>query len=168
MIDLDKYRDNARKENLCEEYSQMWDSCGSLKQYMDMALSTKGVDYLCDSIAKGWGISPEHICDRFSRFINGRYISKQKGYESELYCGYNGNITVRTTILTLINCKCDIYLPINNICEIYVTGESTIHIKGAGQCVFICYGEEANINIIADNEVRMKRINKKNRDLYER
>lgn len=166
MIDLDKYRDNARKENLCEEYSQMWDSCGSLKQYMDMALSTKGVDYLCDSIAKGWGISPEHLSDRFSRFINGRYISKQKNYESELYCEYNGSIAVRTAILTLINCKCDIYLPVNNICEIYVTGKSAIHIKGAGRCIFVCYGKEEDINIITDNSVKMKRINKKNRDLY--
>lgn len=166
MIDLDKYRENAEKENLCADYARIWDSCGSLKQYMDMALSTKGVDYLCDSIAKGWGISPEHLSDRFSRFINGRYISKQKGYDSELYCRYEGSIAVRTTVLTLIDCQCNIYLPLKNICEIYVTGKTDIYIKGSGRCVFICYGKEGDINIIADNGVKMKRINKKNRDLY--
>lgn len=165
MIDLQKYRENAKLENLCDEYTEKWDSCRSHKQYIDMALSTKGLDYLCDSIAKGWGISPEYIQERFSSFINGRYNSEQKGYNSKLYCLYDGVVKADTTIFGLIDCNVDVHIGDFHICEIYVTGKCNINVVGNGRAVFVCYGNPEDINIQGMTK-NTKRINKKNRDNY--
>lgn len=165
MIDIKQFRENATKENLCNEYVQKWDACGSRKQYIDLALSSKGVDYLCNSIAKGWGVSPQYICDNFHAFINGSYVSEQNGYDSEMYCRYKGVITVRTTVLIILESNIDVVVPDLHICNIYVAGKCNINVKGKGQCVLICYGDDIVTNIA--NTVRCKRINKKDRDRYD-
>ena len=165
MINLEQYRENADKNNLCAEYSKTWDACKSNKQIIDMALGVKGIDYLCDTIAKGWGISPEIISERFKSFINGKYISNQKGYTSKMYCRFSGEINADTTILALIDCDVNVCLPSSGISEIYCTGVCHIHVSGKGRAVFVCYGNPDNILVTGTCE-NMKRINKKNRDNY--
>lgn len=166
MVDLRQYRENAAANNLCAEYTQIWDSCKSNKQLVDMAFGAKGADYLCDTIAKGWGISPDYICSRFHSFINGKYISEQNGYNSKMYCRFNGDIKADTTLLILVDCTADITLPANCICEIYCAGKCDISVRGDGRAVFICYGNTEDINITELN-CSVKRINKKERDHYE-
>lgn len=163
MIDIETYRKNARDNDLCESYSRRWDLCKSNKDLMDMALGAKGVDYLCDTIAKGWGVSPDVISKRFRPFINGKYVSKQKGYTSEMYCEYAGDITASTDVLAIISCVVNIDIPANMMCEIYVVGESHLTLSGKGRCAIVCYGEEDSIRI-GGSCGQMRRINKKNRD----
>lgn len=164
MIDLKQYRENASKNDLCSEYSTIWDRCASNKQIMDMALGVKGADYICDTIAKGWGISPSAISDRFVHFINGKYTYDNK-YTSKMYCQFNGEIVADTTILQIIECKCGLVIPDNGICEVYVTGNSNISVSGNGRCVFVCYGNLEDITITGECG-NMKRVNKKERDKY--
>lgn len=166
MIDLKQYRINAEKHDMCNEYHDMWDKCHSNKQIMDMSLGVKAVDFLCDSIAKGWGLSPDYIYDRFENFINGRYVSKQNGYTSKMYCRYKGEINADTTMLVLINSDADITLPKNGMCEIYCTGKCEIGVSGEGRAAFVCYGNPVDIKIIG-GENNTKRINKKERDRYD-
>lgn len=165
MIDLTEYRENARKNNLCSEYSEKWDSCHSNKQIADMAFGVKGVDYLCDTIAKGWGISPNVICERFGSFINGRYVSEQNGYTSKMYCKFTGNITADTTVVTLIDSDVVLNIPNTSICEVYCTGKCRIAVLGDGRAAFVCYGNPDDI-VITGTCGNMKRINKKERDHY--
>ena len=166
MVDLRQYRENARRNNLCAEYSQIWDSCKSNKQLVDMAFGAKGADYICDTIAKGWGISPDYICSRFGNFINGKYISKQKGYSSKMYCQFTGEISADTTLITLIDSDASVTLPKNCLCEIYCTGKCKINVTGEGSAVFVCYGNPDYVNIYGSTG-NVKRINKKERDHYE-
>ena len=167
MIDLKQYRENARQNNLCTEYTEKWDSCHSNKQIMDMALGVKAVDFLCDSIAKGWGLSPEYISERFKNFINGKYTSEQNGYTSKMYCEYEGVISADTTMVCLIDSKVTIKKDKSTpICEMYCTGKCEIDIQCVGLFVFVCYGDPDNI-IITGNTSGIKRINKKERDHYE-
>lgn len=166
MIDLKQYRKNARENNLCAEYSEKWDACHSNKQIVDMAFGVKGVDYLCDTIAKGWGISPEVICEKYKPFINGRYISQQNGYTSKLYCEYNGDIKCDTTLTCLIDCDVNMEIPGYLLFEVYCTGKCKINISGGGRVCFVCYGNPDDI-IITGTCGNMKRINKKERDHYE-
>lgn len=166
MVSLDDYRKKANENHLCAEYAGKWDGCKSNKQLMDLAVSAKGADYLCDTIAKGWGISPDYLCERFINFINGNYISKQNGYTSKLYCRFTGRINADTTLLVLIDSDANVILPKNSICEIYCTGKCNIEILGAGRAVFVCYGNPNDIKII-DKEGKTKRINKKERDSHD-
>lgn len=165
MIDIKQFKENAIKENLCSEYTQKWNACGSRKQYIDLALSAKGVDYLCDSIAKGWGISPQYMSNSFNAFINGNYVSLQNGYDSEMYCNFKGTILARTTIIAVLASDIEIVIPKFSICHIYITDKSKVKVKGEGECVLICYGD--NIETASDKKVRCKRINKKDRDRYD-
>lgn len=165
MVDLKQYRENAATNNLCAEYTKIWDSCRNKKQLVDMACGAKGADYLCDTIAKGWGLDPDYIYGHFDRFINGNYVSNQNGYSSKLYCRFMGDIEANTTLLILIDTDANITLPKNSLCEIYCTGKCNIEVFGKGRAVFICYGNESDISITSEEE-NIKRINKKERDHY--
>lgn len=163
MIDLEQYRINASLHKMCSEYYGKWDSCHSNKQIMDMALGVKAVDFLCDSIAKGWGLSPEYISERFKNFINGKYTSEQKGYTSKMYCEFDGSITADTTIVTLIDSVVVLNVPNTSICEVYCTGKCRIAVLGDGRAAFVCYGNPDDI-VITGTCGNMKRINKKEAD----
>lgn len=165
MVDLEQYRENARANNLCDEYTDMWDSCNSNKQLVDMGFGVKGLDYLCDTIAKGWGLSPDVICDRFHNFINGRYISHQKGYTSKMYCKYEGEIKADTTAVCLIKSNVRLDIPQWAICEVFCTLDCHIEVTGEGRAIFICYGDPNSIHLCGDIS-KCKRINKKERDTY--
>lgn len=161
MKELFDYKERAMTEGICEEYISLWDKCKNKKNIIDMACGVKAVDYLLDSIAKGWGLDSSFIENSFDSFINGRYVSAQKGYSSEMYCRYEGKIIARTTILTLIDCNCEVYIPKNFSCTIYVSKNCNVVTRGEGKCVCVCYGNGIRINF---NNRQYKRINKKERD----
>lgn len=164
VTSLEEYRKVAEANDMCAEYVQKWDECLSNKQVMDMALGVKAIDFVCDSIAKGWGITSEAISERFGCFLNGRYTSAQKGYTSSVYCRYKGVVIADTTVFCLIDCDMDIDIPSIAICQIYVTGKSKIRVKGKGQATIICYGDNVDVEL---ESARFKRINKKERDKNE-
>ena len=164
MVDLEQYRENAQSHGICREYERLWESAKSKKQIFDMALGVKAVDYICDSIAKGWGLSPEYIAKTFAPFINGKCVSNQKGYDSKLYCMYNGEVNADVSLICLINCNAKLTMPKWAVCQIYCVGDCKIDLAGDGTPIFICYGEESAIQI--QGEASYKRINKKERDSY--
>ena len=166
MIDLEQFEKNAKKDNLCSEYTKKWENCKSNKQFFDMGTSSKGLDYLCDSIAKGWGLSKEVLLERFKPFINGLYVNQCDGYTSCLYVGYNMELKIDTTLVGLIDCDIDIEIPEYQIAKVYCTGNNKIRVSGKGELIFICYGSKGNTRIEGTCG-NMKRIDKKNRDTYE-
>lgn len=167
MVDLRQFRENARKDGLCSEYSQKWDNCSSKKQIMDMCLGVKGVDYLCDAYAKGWGISASELNTKFNPFINGKYKFNNGKYTSALYCRYNGTIMAETTLLTFVDCDVCVNVPRFNICKIYATGKTKIKLIGDGECIVVAYGKEEDVVVTSDTRIRYKRLQKKDRDRYE-
>ena len=166
MIDLNEFRKKATKDNLCAEYTKIWDGCKSKKQLMDMCLSVKGIDYVCNAIAKGWGISPIVLVKDFGRFINGNYTAELDGYTSKLFCRFVGDIKADTTIIGLVDSVVSLEVPKNALCEVYCSGECEINLSGEGECAFVCYGdiEKTIINGTCGN---FKRIDKKDRDRYD-
>lgn len=139
MNELERFKENALSHNICDDFASRWDGCQSNKQIFDMGMHVQGVPFICRSIAEKWGMSPEYIADRFRSFINGKYISEQNGYDSEMYCLYDGTITARTTILTVVGCKVTIDIPKNHVCNIYAA-ESVLRIEGDGECHVYRYG----------------------------
>lgn len=165
MIDLNQFRQNATADGLCSEYAMKWDNSGSKKQLIDLAFGVKGVDYICDAIAKGWGISPDYICENFSRYINGGY-TYDDGYLSQMYCRYEGDILCQVELLALIDCDATIELPEFHICQIYVTGKSKVNLIGKGQAIIISYGNPNDVVVEANEVVKFKRIFKKEKDRH--
>lgn len=163
MVTLEDFLENAQVEGICDEYRDRVVNCGSKKQLMDMALSAKGSDYLCDAIAKGWGISPQEISKRFAPYINGKY-TLDKGYTSTMYCQYKGSIACEITLLILIECDVDVEIPKNCVCCIYACGKCNIRIKGKGQVLVVTYGNPNDVILQCDMDIRCKRLRKKERD----
>jgi len=151
MVTLEDFLENAQVEGICDEYRDRVVNCGSKKQLMDMALSAKGSDYLCDAIAKGWGISPKEISRRFAPYINGKY-TLDKGYTSTMYCQYNGSIVCEPTLLILIECDVDVEIPKHHVCYIYACGKCNIRIKGGWFRVHT-YGNPNDVVIVHNEEV---------------
>lgn len=144
---LEQFKNNAEQHGICGDYHNRWDRCCSNKQLIDLALCSEGLEYLCISIANGWGLSPNYISERFKFFINNAYISEQKGYSTKLFCQYFGNIIADTTAICVIDSNANIYIPKNHICKIYLSGVSEVVISGEGQGLVACFGEEEKIAV---------------------
>jgi hypothetical protein len=162
MVDLEKFRENARKEGMCDRYAVLWDECGSKKGLMDLALTSQGIDFVCDGIAKGWGISVEEIERRFGRYINGAYVHEDDdGYSSVMYCGYEGSIDVDTTLVVLIDSDVVLSVPDWLVCDIYASGKVNISIVGGGRVRLIAYGDAGDVVVESvDSGCRFRRVQK--------
>ena len=164
MNDLDEYKKNIRIHGMmCGQYGALLDSFSSNKQLADIAMGVQAFDTICVSIANGWGISPEYICARLKNFINGKYVSEQKGYKSKMYFRFKGDVTSDTSAILLIDCDVDLRVPNWSISEIYCVGKCNINVTGSGRVVFICYGHPNDI-VITGSCGNMKRIDKKEAD----
>lgn len=163
MVNLEQFRDNARKEVICDRYAVLWDGCGSKKGLMDLALSAQGADFLCDGVAKGWGISSEEIVKRFGKYINGRYVYEDEGrYSSVMYCKYVGSIDVESTLVVLIDSDVVLSIPDWHVCDIYATGKTNISIVGGGRVRLIAYGDVCDVTVESvDSACRFRRVQKR-------
>jgi hypothetical protein len=162
MVSLEQFRENARKEGICGRYAALWDNAKSKKVLVDLGLSVQGMDTVCDSIAKGWGISTDEIRRRFGSYINGRYIHEDEaGYTSVIYCGYEGSIDIETSLLMLVDCDVVLTIPDWHVCDIYATGKVSLSIVGGGRVRLIAYGDAGDVVVESvDDACRFRRIQK--------
>lgn len=166
MVDLKQFRENARLDGLCAEYTEKWDSCQSKKQLMDMCLGVKGLDYICDAVAKGWGISPSILADKFKNYLNGNYTFDNGVYTTKMYCLYDGTVVCDTTAVAIIDSNVVVEVPTNAFVEVYLTGDTQVSLKGFGRCVLVVYGDKVQYSVDEDTNVRYKVIYKKEKDSY--
>ncbi len=148
MGNLITFKRNAERLGLCAEYKGYWDGARDKRDLMDMALDANGVEFLCESVTDGWGVTPEYIRDNFGGYINGGYVRRRDGYTSELLCGFRGGeFEQRSTITTLIACETEVVVPICCICKIYVCGGSKITLLCDGVCELYVYGGDNEITV---------------------
>jgi hypothetical protein len=136
--DFDKFITKAKELGLCKEYSQKIDSAMSKKQVMDIALDANGVSWLCDSIAQGWGLTPNYIARNYANFLNARYVYHGKGYTSAIYC-QNDNIDIKTTVSCVIECNGEIHS--DRLSEMHIVN-SKVSITGEGRSIVYLYNSQ--------------------------
>lgn len=150
MKELEAFRAAANDHDVCQTYSTKWDECKSRKQVIDLAQNSACADYVCKAIAEGWGVQPNIIEDKYSKFINDEYISQQDGYTSKMYVGYKQVMEADTTQVIVITCNGSIEIPNNHVCEILVV-DSDITLSGNGVCYVRMFGK---CNIVKGKEVK--------------
>lgn len=138
---------NAKLMNLCTEYNEKWNNATDAKKLIDMALDAKGIEFVAASSNTAWGLSTKFIEKNFPDFCNGKYVSHNKGYTSEMFVGVKGKeITPKATLALFIECDAkisisqygahhlyfdkncsdvEIHIGENAIAEVYVFGDST-------------------------------------------
>lgn len=141
---MSDFRKLADEHGICE-MAKDWDDCKSNKQLLDLALSARGLDFVAQAVAEGWGISPDEIGKTFAPFINGRYVRAKDGFTSALYCSCPTDIDVKTTALLVINFQGTINIPVGRISEIYLVN-SKCAIKGKGRGIVFAYGDTDVLN----------------------
>lgn len=137
---------NACMLGLCGQYKTMWDACRNKKDLIDMALDANGVEFMADSIAFDWGLSKEYLMKEFSDFINGKYQRNKGGYKSRMYVGYEGDITIDSTITLLVGCKGKVVVPCSMVASIYVCGGCDIDVKNDGVVYLYAYGSSNKVH----------------------
>lgn len=127
---------------LCGEYGEKWADAATQKELVDLASDINGADFLCSSVAKGWGLSKDFLLRNFGDYINGRYVSRHggtKGYTSEVFIGCDGEIRARATILIILYSNVTVYVPENHACRVFAAGNTNIAIQCDGYCEFTDY-----------------------------
>lgn len=132
-------KQNALKRNLCKDYHDRWNNAKEIKDIIDIVTDANGADFICASAANGWGCSKDYITTLAKGYINGEYISRHKGYTSSLYCGAEGKITARTTIIIVLHSNVTIEIP-ENECVMVYAAESDINIINNGTARVHNYG----------------------------
>lgn len=128
----------AKRLGLCAEYTDKVDSAGSKKALLSICLDANGLPWICHSIARGWGLTPDYISKEFAPFNNGKYTRKKDGYTSQMYCQYDGaEIEVKTTALLLIDVH-NVRIVADRICEIYMVN-SKVEIVGRSHAIVYSY-----------------------------
>lgn len=146
MNELLNLKHNSVRLGLCSTYLDRWNKATSDDDLIDIALDVNGAEFLAMSVADGWGLPTEFIKERFGKFINGKWYRHKNGYTSELYAGFDGDISQRCTLTTLIDCTSTIYVPNVNVARLYVSGESNITVRNDGECDVYIYGDKAKVS----------------------
>lgn len=153
--ELLKLKQLALERDICAKYKRWWAGVTDKKGLFDMSMSIQGVEFIVDSIAFGWGtLDKQYIAENFAEFINGKYVSRQEGYTSEMYVGeQNKAITPRSTLLVLVGVtKAVINLDEYSACTIYVCGGCDIEINNKGILKLVRYGEDNNCIVHNDGK----------------
>ena len=145
MVELEQFRANAEKEGICEKYALLWDKAGSKKQLMDLAMTAQGADFLCDSIAKGRGITSDLIVSKFKRYINGGYVAKMDLYTASVYCSYDDAepIDAVESLYLFLNSRARVVIP---------KGSRTIILADAKSDIELVVGEDSVVRIYDGND----------------
>ena len=108
----------AKRVGLCQEYTDKVDKAGSKLAFMQIALDANAMPWLCESICRGWGLTPEYIAKEFAPFNNGKFI-RNDGYTSAMHCRPpEDKIEITTTAALIIDF--DGVIKVNRPCELYI------------------------------------------------
>ena len=158
MNSIIDFKRRSKEMNLCEEYSFKWDGCRTDKELIDMALGVKGVHFMAGLSATEDGLGTDAIKSRFGPYINGRYRSRQKGYNSSMYAGVEGGIIeADTTLLLAIGCNCTVKVPPFFCTQVYLDrGCKEVEILlGEGSFAEVyTFGDETKVTNSPDSKAR--------------
>lgn len=160
---LDLLKNSIEQGLLCGTYKDKVFSSTSKKQIADVGLDANGVHWLCEIRMKGFDFDYDIINKEFKNFINGKYHFTSKpndngaSYTSSMYCCYNENVTINTTVTSFLNCKTkitideydyvsihldsncdvDVFCPKKSKCRIYLYGNAIVRTSGEGSVKII-------------------------------
>lgn len=120
---------------LCASYKAAWRSCGDNKEMLvRLVMKEQSIPYFFAHCYQNKGLSKEYILDEFKDYINGKYTGIDVDgvvgdYKTELYIGYNGNLSVSDDVLaTMWTTIPSMTIPTSKAAKIYCGCGSELHI----------------------------------------
>lgn len=132
-----------RRGLICEFGLERMKHFTSKKSIVDAFLNAKGAGFLCDKNREGCKLDYAIIKKYFSNFINGRYVSVQSAkrsieYTSEVWCDYDGDIIVGSTLVTLLGVRGMVNIEENSAVTLYTDECCDITIYCPETSVVVC------------------------------
>ena len=90
---------------LCAEYKSAWRKCGDDKEMLvRLVMKEQSLPFFFAHSYQNKGLSKEYILNEYSDYVNGKYVGVDVDgvigkYKTELYVGYNGNLSVSDDVL---------------------------------------------------------------------
>jgi len=94
-----------------------------------------GSSLLQEIQARGVVLPLDKIKNELHAFVNGRYVCEYVGlsgdviYNSKMYVGYGEDIVADTTLLSLLDCKCEVRVPKNCFATITLDKDCDVKIN---------------------------------------
>lgn len=165
MEELERFREEAEKHDVCSMYGRRWDACVSRRQLFDLACEVQASEYLAKAVSEGWGVSAEYIADKFSGYVNGRYVAELKTlvgheYSSAIYAAYSGDVDMELPLSTFLGCNVSLRIKENKVCRI-ITDKGTcleIYIPESSIVTVATYSDEIMIDGASKGRYKIVRL----------
>lgn len=142
--------------NLCSSYCDKVNGALSKKNIVDVVLDSNGVSFLMEMQSKGFELPYDVILGEFGNYINGKYVAEFKnekgnGYKSCIYCCYEYDINVTTTLVSILGCNSDVYIRDNSVVRLYLDKNCKvrIHCPSSSLCM-VEYWKGAEVEVIGN------------------
>lgn len=126
--------------NICQKYRDLVLSASSKSALAEIISDANGIEFLTSRISTDISMDYAEVASTLRAHVNGRRVFEHGGYTSEIYCGYKGKVTARSTILAVWGSDVTIRVPALKRVEINCDSHSTCRIfleKGASAaCVY--------------------------------
>lgn len=122
---------------MCADSAAKWGRCVSNRELFDLAGESRVAYFLVQSVSEGWGLPLAYIAERFSHFINGKYVSSHScpngmDYTTAVYCGHKGTIGAVETLYVLIGCDVTLSVPERGVCRVLADAGTSLEIDAGG------------------------------------
>lgn len=160
--ELELFYQKAIDLNLCEEYTNIWRSLKTKREFVDFSLRAASIVYMAKARCNGIGLSNKYILENFSPFINGNYVSKPDenlNYTCEYYVEYNGEIETDSNALVLIDCDATIKLRDYQVLTVFTYGKSKLNFTSANNTIVDVkyWGDDCAFNGVEENNIKLKK-----------
>lgn len=133
MRTIGEIKGECREHGICADYLERWDRCSSAWEMFTLGCSTEGLSFLMRGASEGWGFSQDEIRARFGKYINGGGAcvngSVGRTYDSALWVGYDGPVSVAETCAGLIGCRCEVSIAPMHACYLFLDRASSVVLK---------------------------------------
>lgn len=140
---------------VCDKYSELWDNARNNLDLFHLACSVQGADFICSAIHNDYFISKEYLIEQLGRYINGKALSRQNGYDGVLYVGGGTIKEIVPTLIIAIYGDYEIRIPEYAHCQIFLAGNSNVDIYNDGDIILSDYGKDSNVKIHGIGKFKM-------------
>lgn len=127
------------KTLVCGRYSEGLAGAKSKKALADM-LDVNVLEWLCMMQPRHG--SAEWLSENFSNFTNGKFVKECGGYSVEVWCRYDGEISLRADVTALVGCgSVKVRVPDNAVMRVFCSGG----------IVYVSLGENASLHVDASD-----------------
>lgn len=138
---------------VCRKYGTMLANARGRSEVMSIASCGDGMQFMTERMSHDMSMDYEKLSIELSPHVNGNRIfthgnNDDDSYTSEMYIGYTGEVTSRTTLLALWGCDITVNIPEYRYVRLFCDRNTRIRLSCDKNAHAVCvyYGEIPDIS----------------------